>query len=159
MVTASAHLFYGIFVTLPSLLIAANAHRSPQLLALDLISLRARRGNLATESGCGGIVRVPLELWLLVRAELEDIVWIEAENELVRMVYGDEEYYALDLAKFGHAPKWSEAFEQDGFNTSWGDELGHLLQWPFNTLSKEYLRVSSRISNRSTKECLALLVN
>lgn len=46
----SSTLFYGVFVTLPSLLIAAKAHDklSPALLALDLISLRRKGGYLST---------------------------------------------------------------------------------------------------------------
>lgn len=142
MAAADAYLFYGLFVTLPSLLIAANAHGSPSLLALNLISLRARRGSLTTVGEGGAVSRIPLELWLLIRAELEDIVWIEAENELIRSMYHSEKEYARDLERLGPALKWSEVFGQYHYETSWEDELHFLLTFSFDTLSEEDSKVS-----------------
>lgn len=86
--SASTYLFYGVFVTVPSLLIAAIAHEkiSPPLLGLDLISARSRRGLLATGAGLGAITKLSPELWFLIRGELEDTIWMEAEHELVLLL-------------------------------------------------------------------------
>lgn len=91
MAFAASYFFYGAFITLPSLLIAANAHHKlyPTLLALDLISLRTKRGTLATTDGKTAITRVAYEIWYLVRKELENTEWVEAEADLVVSVLPD----------------------------------------------------------------------
>lgn len=100
--SASSFLFYGVFITLPSLLIAASAHAklSSPLLALGIISLRTDTSDLAIGSECGAINRMTSELWSLVRAQLEDIAWIEAEHELVLSVRVNSPYCHVECADY-----------------------------------------------------------
>lgn len=149
MASASSYLFYGVFVTLPSLLIAANAYEkiSPQLLALDLISLRARKGNLSTEVAYGVTTRIAAELWSLIRAELENMVWIEAEGDLVKSVlrercpccHSDDEG-----SQSGRSSPllWATVESQDELDE---DLFYPLMQSPFDTLSMQDLKVSFRL--------------
>lgn len=148
---AVSYFFYGFFVTLPSLLIAAGAHDKlyPTLLALDLISLRTKRATLATTEGKRAVSRLSYEIWGRVRVALEDMEWIEAEAHLVSSVL---RWDRLNV----HTICPQRCSQRARTDLKWTDieELGvkydldldatfyRFLQQPFNKLAHETKRVS-----------------
>lgn len=148
MVTAASHFFYGTFVTLPSLLIASVAHEKlyPTLLALDLISLRITRGTLATTSATKAVSQVAREVWYLVRVELKNAEWIEAEADLVISIlphldlslhhYCSEHCAGMALANL----KWAD---MDVLVSDGDISVFELMLQPFDHLPGEIMTVSS----------------
>lgn len=148
--SATTYLFYGVFITVPSLLIAASAHEkiSPPLLGLDLISLRSRRGLLATQEGYEAITKISPEVWFLVRAELEDIVWIDAEHELVlsvqrvRLPLNLNADVPRSITRFNVPFKWPDTNGEDAVDTHLFHEL---INAPFR-IRDSSVKVSSQMN-------------
>lgn len=150
--SVSSFLFYGIFITLPSLLIAVNAHAklSSPLLALGLISLRLKTKELATGSGCGAITKMTPALWSLIQAELEDMAWIEAEHELVLSVRVNSPYCDVECADYvrlGKCPHFLTWDGLEGYNDGGRDKrdlrnIYSLMHRPFDNMSEDSSEVS-----------------
>jgi len=76
-------MFYGVFVKSYSLCFAADAHNAVQttLLALNMIKIRRRNGNLCTSNPSSAVVRIPDEVWQLVQEQIVDQATLDAEKE------------------------------------------------------------------------------
>jgi hypothetical protein len=76
-------MFYGVFVKSYSLCFAADAHHAvqPTLLALDMIKTRRQNGKLCTSKLSSAVVRIPVEVWQLVKEQVVDQATLDAEKE------------------------------------------------------------------------------
>ncbi|GAA6039338.1 hypothetical protein JCM8097_002805 [Rhodosporidiobolus ruineniae] len=95
---SAATLFYGTFVEVVPLLIAADAwtRAKPVFLALDMISSRRKKGNLHLEPALAGSTSaadVPVEVWALVKQELVDLEMPGVQWELAAFPLPDGAFH------------------------------------------------------------------
>lgn len=92
MTNVTTHLFYGLFVTTTSLIIASRAFTKVQgpLLAINLILNRKSASTLQISTSSNSLsasklTRLPVEVWEMIRRELIGIELAEEEKEFVSL--------------------------------------------------------------------------
>lgn len=93
------------------------------------------------------------ELWSLVRVELQDIVWIEAEHELVLSIrVRDLPYCIAECYEYSESGKCSHPLTWEGVmgyadggerDEEELDNIYSLMRAPFQTMSKDGSKVST----------------
>ena len=95
MSTAHTTLFYGVYVKTGYLCFASDAYKEAKgsLLAIDLVCSRRRKGTLSTAPDLNMVVRVPEEVWKMIKLEVVASAVEEAKQD------------ALDLLERGYATR------------------------------------------------------
>ena len=83
--SAQATFFYGVYVKSAYLCFASDAYKDSKnsLLAIDLICVRRRKGDLSFGGGRGIVGRVPEEVWKMIKVEIVDVGTEEAEQRVI----------------------------------------------------------------------------
>ena len=95
MADASAALFYGVYIESAYLCFASDAYQAEKksLLAIDLIRLRRRKGNLSTTEGHVSVMKVPEEVWEMIKSQVIRVGMKESEESEI-----DQFFHLADSA-------------------------------------------------------------
>ncbi|GAA5827456.1 hypothetical protein JCM5353_002107 [Sporobolomyces roseus] len=120
MCTARSILFFGVFIETAYLCFASDAYKATKgsLLALDLVVARRRKGSLSTTKATSSLLKVPEEVWKMIKVQVARVVMLEVEKDAVRKFVG---YQSWD-EKDGHT--WRDGMVNDAGLQSFFDADG-----------------------------------
>ncbi|GAA5828895.1 hypothetical protein JCM5353_004014 [Sporobolomyces roseus] len=124
---ANSTLFYGIFVGVAEIYMAADAWESlePALTSIEMIRSRKSRGILVIEEGKGlvtNVTNVPIEVWGQIRKELIKVELENAEKEMLESLAGFSINHDDQVNRVWSS--WSEAITYDYVKEALDDNGG-----------------------------------